>query len=81
MSILKYTKRTVLLLEPETHAALCARAKRAGLSIGEIIRRSILARLTETGVNRQQWNAEDFGAEIAEQIESQNQDREDRMKV
>jgi predicted HicB family RNase H-like nuclease len=41
MSVLKFTKRTVILLEPEIHAALSERALRSGLSIGELIRRAI----------------------------------------
>jgi hypothetical protein len=45
MSILKFTKRTVVLLEPETYAALSERAERSGLSIGELVRRAVRAAL------------------------------------
>jgi predicted HicB family RNase H-like nuclease len=41
MSILKFTKRTVVLLEPEIYAAISERAQRSGLSIGELVRRAI----------------------------------------
>src|ERR1700677_3037238 len=40
-SKLKFTKRTVVLLEPEIYAAISERAQRSGLSIGELVRRAI----------------------------------------
>jgi hypothetical protein len=53
MSILKFTKRTVVLLEPEIYAALSERAVRSGLSIGELVRRAIKQSMTESETETQ----------------------------
>jgi hypothetical protein len=80
MSTSKKTERLIVLITPAMSEALQQRSARSGCSVAELVRRAIEVRLTETGVNRQQWDQIDFGAEIAEQIESQTQAREDQQK-
>jgi hypothetical protein len=81
MHIDRKTERLIVLLDTAMMTWLRERAARSGCSVAELVRRAIQVRMTETGVNRQQWDQIDFGAEIAEQIEAQNQAREDRLKV